>query len=116
MKLALFMLLMIYRIIGRGKLPLFVDQLNCLDAGQLIPMSVISSAGPCVRYTDNTYRKPLTVASHVDVTKLNMQYKFVKDSLLLNDLIIHREKVTQEIYQVSYNIPGSLPNALLTRS
>ncbi|KAG1828151.1 hypothetical protein EV424DRAFT_1387426 [Suillus variegatus] len=86
-------------LIGRGKLPLFVDQLNCLDAGQLIPMSVISSAGPCVRYTDNTYRKPLTVASHVDVTKLNMQYKFVKDSLLLNDLIIHREKVTQEIYQ-----------------
>jgi hypothetical protein len=109
------MLLMMYRLVGREMLPSFIDQLNCLDVGQLIPMSAISSAGPCVRHTDNNYRKPLTIASHADVNKFNTQYKFVKDSPLLNDLIIHREKATQEIYQVSYNIPDNLLNALLMR-
>ncbi|KAG2156687.1 uncharacterized protein EDB93DRAFT_927123 [Suillus bovinus] len=86
-------------LISREMLPLFIDHLNCLDVEQLVPMSVMCSAGPCVRHRDNTCRKPLTVASHADVNKLNRQYKFVKDSPLLNDLIIHREKVTQEIYQ-----------------
>ncbi|KAG1774062.1 hypothetical protein EV702DRAFT_557720 [Suillus placidus] len=86
-------------LVGREVLPSFVDQLNCLDARQLIPMSATSSAGRCVRHKDNTYRKPLAVASHADVNKFNMQYKFVKDSPLLNDLIIYREKATQKIYQ-----------------
>lgn len=86
-------------LVGREMLPSFVDQLNCVDVRQLIPMSVISSAGPCVRHTDNTYRKSLTVASHADVNKFNMQYKFVKGSPLSNDLIIHREKATEEIYK-----------------
>lgn len=86
-------------LVVRDLLPSFVDRLNCLDARQLIPMSVISSAGPCVRRTDNTFGKPLTVASHTDVNKLNMQYQSVKDGPLLDDLIIHREKATQEIYQ-----------------
>ncbi|KAG2044500.1 hypothetical protein BDR03DRAFT_885709 [Suillus americanus] len=86
-------------LVDREMLPSFVARLGCLDARQLIPMSVISSAGPRGRHTDNTYRNSLTVASHADVNKLNMQYKFVKDSPLLNDLIIHREKATQEIYQ-----------------
>lgn len=98
-----FMLLMMFRLVGQEMLPSFVNQLSCLDVRQLIPMSVISSAGPCVRHTDITNRKLLTVASHADVNKFNMQYKFVKDSPLSNDLIIHREKATEEIYQVSYN-------------
>jgi len=108
------MLLMINRLVCREMLPSFVDQ-NCLDAGQLIPMSIISSAGPCGGQTDNTYRKPFAVASHADVNKLNMQYKFVKNSPLLDDLIVHRKKATQEIYQVLYNIPHNIPNALSMR-
>jgi hypothetical protein len=85
-------------LVCREMLPSFVDQ-DCLDAGQLIPMSIISSAGPCGGQTDNTYRKPFAVASHADVNKLTMQYNFVKNSPLLDDLIIHRKKATQEIYQ-----------------
>ncbi|KAG1757111.1 hypothetical protein EDB19DRAFT_12529 [Suillus lakei] len=99
-------------LVGREMLPSFVDRLSCLDAKQFIPMAVISSAGPCVRRKDNVYRKPLTVASSADVNKLEMQYKFVKDSPLLNDLMIHREKVTQEIYEVSYNVPDYLLDVL----
>lgn len=86
-------------LVGREMLPSFVDQLNCVDVRQLIPMSVISSAGPCVRHPGNTYRKSLTVASHADVNKFNMQYKVVEGSPLSNDLIIHREKATEEIYK-----------------
>lgn len=85
-------------LVDREMLPSNVERF-CLDARQLIPMSAISSAGPCVRCKDNIHRKPLTVASRADVNKLKMQYTFVKDSPLLNDLMVHREKVTQEIYQ-----------------
>lgn len=115
MKSTFSMLLMMSRLVGREMLPSFVDQLNCVDVRQLIPMSVISSAGPCVRHTDNTHRKSLTVASHADVNKFNMQYKFVKGSPLSNDLIIYREKATEEIYKVSYNDPDDFPNVLSMR-